>query len=218
MPCGSGRRRGIFALHFFKSELLAVAALLTISASCWANDVKPDVEAEFVASDIFRSGSLVVGIWKELHFDGQYFGTESVNAGITAVAWKFRWKHFSIVPGFGAGFGSGVGTVPMLSLRWQLDTGRFLSQGYAVQSLQSQIVESKNTGHTIYASVLDNNHISVRLGPAEIGGLWEHTKYRGENAWKGGVRGAVRLGEHLKLIVQNVWPNWEMRGGFAFER
>jgi hypothetical protein len=167
---------------------------------------------------VFRNGSLVVRTWKDLHFDGQYFGTESVEAGITALNWEFRWKQLSISPGFGAGFGSGVDTAPMLTLRWKLETRRWFSQGYAAQSLLRQVVKDDNTGHSIHATVLDNNHISLRLGPAELGGLWEYTKYREENEWKGGLRGAVRLGEHFKLIVQSVWPDWEMRGGLAFER
>jgi hypothetical protein len=197
---------------------LAIAGLLIISASSWAQDETPSLEAEFVASDVFRSGSLLVRTWKELHFDGQYFGTKSVDAGITGFNWEFRWKQFSILPGFGVSFGSGVHTAPMVALRWKLETRRWFSQGYVAQSLRSQIVEDESTGHTIHATVLDNNHISVRVGRAEIGGLWEHTKYREENEWKGGLRGAVRLGEHFKLIVQSVWPDWELRGGLAFER
>jgi hypothetical protein len=196
---------------------LAIAGLLAISALSWAQEPTSDLEAEFVASDIFRSGSLVVRTWKDLHLDGQYFGTESAEVGITALSWEFRWKQLSISPGFGAGFGSGVDSAPMLTLRWKLETRRWFSQGYAAQSLHHHLVENE-TGHAIYASVLDNNHISVRLGPAEIGGLWEHTNYREENEWKGGLRGAVRLGEHVKLIVQSVWPDWEFRGGLAFEK
>jgi hypothetical protein len=198
-------------------SLLLVIAGLLISASSSAQDATPGLEAEFVASEVFRSGDLVILTWKDLHFDGQYFGTESVDAGITALNWEFRWKQLSILPGFGVGFGSGVDTAPMLTLRWKLETRRWFSQGYVAQSLRRQVVEN-NTGHSIYASVLDNNHISARFGPAEVGGLWEHTKYREENEWKGGLRGAVRLGEHFKLIVQSVWPDWEMRGGLAFER
>jgi hypothetical protein len=123
----------------------------------------PRLEAEFVASDVFRSGSLLVRTWKELHFDGQYFGTESVDAGITGFNWEFRWKQFSILPGFGVSFGSGVHTAPMVTLRWKLETRRWFSQGYVTQSLRSQIVEDESTGHTIHATVLDNNHISARL-------------------------------------------------------
>ena len=199
-------------------QSLFFAGLVFISASSWAQNTEPDVEAEFVASEVFRSGSLVVRTWKDLHFDGQYFGTETVNAGITALAWEFRWKQLSILPGFGASFGSGVHTVPMVTLRWKLETRRWFSQGYAAQSLLRQVVTDEDAGQTIYANVLDNNHISIRLGPTEVGGLWEHTKYRDENEWKGGLRGAVRLGEHFKLIVQSVWPDWEFRGGIAFEK
>jgi hypothetical protein len=198
--------------------VLVIAGLLTMSALSWAEEPTPGLEAEFAASDVFRSGSLVARTWKELHFDGQYLGTETVDAGITALSWEFRWKRLSILPGFGAGFGSGVNTAPMVTLRWKLETRRWLSQGYAAQSLRRQVVEGEDPEHTIYASVLDNNHISVRLGRLEVGGLWEHTKYREENEWKGGIRGAVRLGEQFKLIVQSVWPNWEMRGGLGFEK
>jgi len=192
-----------------------IVGLLTISVAC-AQD--PSVEAEFVASDVFRTGSLVMRTWKDLHCDGQYFGTESVDAGITALNWEFRWKQFSILPGFGVGFGSGVHTAPMLTLRWNLETRQWFSQGYVAQSLLRQVGREENTEHSIHATVLDNNHISAKVGPAEIGGLWEYTKYREENEWKGGLRGALRLRHHIKLIVQSVWPDWEMRGGLAFER
>jgi hypothetical protein len=196
---------------------LTLAALLTVSIASRAQEPTPSVEAEFVASDVFRSGSLVARMWKELHFDGQYLGTESADAGITAISWEFRWKALSISPGFGVGFGGGVDTAPMVTLRWRLETRRWFSQGYGAQSLHRQIPEGE-TGNAIYASVLDNNHISVRLGPTEIGGLWEHIKYREENEWKGGLRGAVRLGHGVKFIVQSVWPDWEFRGGLGFER
>jgi hypothetical protein len=203
--------------------LFAIAGLLAISTSSFAEDSKQAdegtaVEAEFVASSVFRSGSLLVKTWKDLHFDGQYLGTETVDAGITGFNWEFRWKQLSVSPGFGVGFGSGVRVAPIVTLRWKLETRRWFSQGYALQSLRSQVVEDERTGHTVHATVLDNNHISIRIGPTEIGGLWEHTKYREENEWKGGLRGAVRLGEHFKLIVQSVWPDWELRGGLAFER
>ena len=53
-----------------------IVGLLTISV-VWAQDPAPGLEAEFIAWDIFRSGSLVARTWKDLHFDGQYFGTQS---------------------------------------------------------------------------------------------------------------------------------------------
>jgi hypothetical protein len=197
---------------------LAVAALLTISIAAPAQEPAPRLEAEFVASDVFRSGSVVARTWKELHLDGQYIGTENVDAGITALSWEFRWKQLSISPGFGVGFGGGVDMAAMVTLRWKLETRRWFSQGYGAQSLHRHIVEDEETGHAVYGSILDNNHISVRLGPAEIGGLWEHSKYREENEWKGGLRGAVRVGHGVKFIVQSVWPDWEMRAGLGFER
>jgi hypothetical protein len=210
-------RRTQSVVQVGRKPALVIGGLLTLAVSSWAQDRTPGFEAEFVASDIFRSGSLVARTWKDLHFDGQYFGTESVDAGVTAASWEFRWKELSISPGFGVAFGAGTETAPMLTLRWKLETRHWFSQGYAAQSLRRH-VENEETGQTSYASVLDNNHISARLGRLEIGGLWEHTKYREENEWKGGLRGAVRLGEHVKLIVQSVWPDWELRGGIAFEK
>jgi hypothetical protein len=198
--------------------LLATAELLIMAVSSWAEEPARGFEAEFVASDIFRSGSVVARAWKELHFDSEYIGTESADAGITALSWAFRWKQLSILPGFGAGFGSGVSTAPMVVLRWKVETRRWFSQGYFAQSLRRQVIDGEDTDNAIYATVLDNNHISARLGPVEFGGLWEHTKYREENDWKGGLRGAVRLGEKFKLIVQSVWPDREMRAGLAFEK
>jgi hypothetical protein len=70
----------------------------------------------------------------------------------------------------------------------------------------------------VYASILDNNHVSLRLGPVEVGYLWERIHYLEENEWKSGLRAAVRLGKNVKLIFQTVAPEVEFRGGIAFER
>jgi hypothetical protein len=37
-------------------------------------EAEPRVEAEFVASDVFRSGSTVITIWRGLRLEGEYFG------------------------------------------------------------------------------------------------------------------------------------------------
>jgi hypothetical protein len=196
-------------------QRLAIIGLGATALLSWGQEPEPRLETEFVASDVYRSGSVIAGLWKDVHFDGEYIGTETANAGLTVLSWQFRWRSLFISPGFGAGFGSGVDVAPIVTLRWKLETPRFFSQGYAAQSLRGHIDEGD---HRIYASVLDNNHISVRIGRAELGGLWEHIKYREENDWKGGLRGGWRLGHGFKLIVQSVWPDWEFRGGVSYER
>jgi hypothetical protein len=69
----------------------------------------------------------------------------------------------------------------------------------------------------VHSSILDNNHISLRVGPIEAGGLWEHIKYREESEWKGGVRLAARI-RRVKFIFQCLGPSVEYRGGLAFEK
>jgi hypothetical protein len=66
------------------------------------------------------------------------------------------------------------------------------------------------------AAILDNNHFSIRLGPFELGPMWERITYREESEWKGGGRAAIRW-KKLKGIFQTVGPDVEFRGGVAFE-
>jgi len=47
-------------------------------------------ESEFVASDVFRSGSLVVPVVRRLSFDGDYFGGTETDTGLTVVT-RFAW-------------------------------------------------------------------------------------------------------------------------------
>lgn len=177
------------------------------------------MESEFVASDIFRSGTLIVRLWRGLHAEGEYFGTPEVNAGITGASWKFRWRRLTISPGLGVAYGSNVTTSPMLTVRWTLDTERWFSQGFWGQDLSAQTVHFENgEERKVRSAILDNNHLSLRIWRLEIGGLWEHIKYREENEWKGGVRVAGRLGRNWKLIFLTVGPEAEYRGGIAFER
>ena len=75
-----------------KSTRLLVM-LLSIPIASLAEEPSPRLETEFVASDIFRSGSVAARTWKGIHFDGQYFGTESADVGITGFSWEFRWKQ-----------------------------------------------------------------------------------------------------------------------------
>ena len=56
------------------------------------------LEAEFVASDVFRSGSLIIPFASKLAFEGHYFGgtpTET-ETGFTGVSRAFSLKKFKL--------------------------------------------------------------------------------------------------------------------------
>ena len=205
---------------------LIVMAGVGVAAGC-AQDVReqklepsPGVELEFIGSGISRSGTTIFRLWRGLHLEGEYLGSANFDVGITGVSWKFRWKGLALSPGFAVGFGSAVQTAPAVTLRWTLETRRWYSQGFLGQSLIEHSVESHNgeSSSAVRASVLDNNHFSVRLGPIEAGPIWEYIKYRDEKEWKGGARIAARLGRQFKVMFITVGPGLEFRGGIAFER
>jgi hypothetical protein len=207
------------------TRLLAVA-ILGIEAGFAQNareqilEPSPRVELEFIASDVSRSGTTIFKLWRGIHLEGEYLGSANFDVGITGVSWKFRWKGLALSPGFAVGFGSGAQTAPVVTLRWTLETRRWYSQGFFGQSLRGHI-EANHDGESasaVHASVLDNNHFSVRLGPMEAGPLWEWIKYREEKEWKGGARIAARLGRRFKIMFITVGPGVEFRGGVAFEQ
>lgn len=180
----------------------------------------PQVELEFIASGISRSGTTVFRLWRGLHLEGEYLGSADFDVGVTGVSWKFRWKGFALSPGFAVGFGSAAQTAPAVTLRWTLETRRWYSQGFLGHALKEHVVESHDgeSPSAVRALVLDNNHLSVRLGPIEAGPIWEYIKYRDEKEWKGGARIAARLGQRIKIMFISVGPGLEFRGGVAFER
>ena len=180
----------------------------------------PQVELEFIGSGISRSGTTIFRLWRGVHLEGEYLGSANFDVGITGVSWKFRWKGLALSPGFAVGFGSAAQTAPAVTLRWTLETRRWYSQGFLGQSLREHVVESHNgdSPSAVRASVLDNNHLSVRLGPIEAGPIWEYIKYRDEKEWKGGARIAARLGRQFKVMFIAVAPGLEFRGGVAFDR
>ena len=205
---------------------LSVVASAGILAG-FAQDVReqkpepsPQVELEFIASGISRSGTAIFRLWRGLHLEGEYLGSANFDVGITGVSWKFRWKGLALSPGFAVGFGSAAQTAPVVTLRWTLETSRWYSQGFLGQSLREHVVQSHHgeSPSAVRALVLDNNHLSVRLGPIEAGPIWEYIKYREEKEWKGGARIAARLGRRFKVMFITVGPGLEFRGGVAFER
>jgi len=180
----------------------------------------PQVELEFIGSGISRSGTSILRLWRGLHLEGEYLGSAGFDVGITGVSWKFRWKGLALSPGFAVGFGSAAQTAPAVTLRWTLETRRWYSQGFLGQSLRGHVIEGHDgeSPSAVRASILDNNHLSVRLGPVEAGPLWEYIKYRHEKEWKAGGRVAARLGRRFKVMLITVGPGLEFRGGIAFER
>src|SRR5687768_7134791 len=88
-------------------------------------------------------------------------------------------------------------------VRWTLETRRWYSQGFLGQSLRGHVIENVDgeSRSAVRASVLDNNHLSVRLGPLEAGPLWECIKHREEKEWKGGARIAVRWADNSKSCL-----------------
>ena len=69
---------------------LAVLALALLPAIALGKD-GPSSEAEFVASDIFRSSSLVLPASGRFAFEGHYFGGTETDTGYTAES-DARWN------------------------------------------------------------------------------------------------------------------------------
>jgi hypothetical protein len=182
-------------------------------------------EFEFVASNDFRSTSLVVPLFRGLNFEGHYFGVRAEpedegngehgaghRSGIIDVAvingsYGFRiGEHIALSPGFGVFFGEDQKTSPALTFRWDIDKGRLFSQGLFILSLQ----ESEDFGRV---SIWDGNHISLRLSRFEFGPSWERIHTRAENEWKGGGRAAFRLLRNVSVVFFVLAPKTEYRGG-----
>jgi hypothetical protein len=213
-------RASILYLVFLLLPPLAV----TQEPEVGSREEGPQLEAEAVASDVFRSGAFFVKTWRELHFEGEYFGAPDYDIGITGLSWKFRWKALAVSPGLAEGFGRNAATAPKFTFRWNLDTHRWFSQGFFGRSLKAHAFEpemeegsSSPEPVAVHSSILDNNHVSLRIAWMEAGGLWEHIKYREENEWKGGVRVAARI-RKVKFIFQCAGPSVEYRAGIAVEK
>ena len=89
-------------------------------------------EAEFVTSPSFRSGSLVQPLWRDLSFDGHYFGGNENNVGFTGGSWTFHGEHWKVAPGFGVSFGDNrFRTMPALSVRWGFERTGSLARAYS---------------------------------------------------------------------------------------
>lgn len=182
------------------------------------------IEAEFVASDIFRSGSLIIPIARKLAFEGHYFGgtpTET-NTGFTGLSWAFSLKGLKLIPGFGAVFGDNQFTAsPGVSFRWEYEKKWFVSQGVVVQSFRDTPIFAENEDelgevlvNTVRPTISDGNHLSARWNRLTIGGTWERIAFREGTEWKGGGRLAIRITPRISGILYVLTPGrTEWRGG-----
>jgi hypothetical protein len=189
-------------------------------------------EAEFVASDIFRSGSLILPLVRRLGFEGHYFGGEETDTGFTGVSWTFAWKELKLIPGFGVVFGSNEFTTsPAFSFRWEYERKWFITQGLVIQSFRdTPIFEEEGEGaeHNehedvpsshepvgfVRPTISDGNHVSARWRRLTIGGTWEHIAFREGSEWKGGGRLAIRILPRVSGILYVLAPGrTEWRGG-----
>lgn len=190
-----------------------------------AKDDSTHFEAEFVASDIFRSGSLVLPFARRFMFEGHYFGGQETDTGYTGVSWNFAWKGLNLAPGFGAVFGNNQFTAsPAFSFRWEYEKKWLITQGLIVQSFRGTPIfaeegdagedSRREPANFVRPTISDGNHLSARWRRATIGGTWEHIAFREGSEWKGGVRLAVRILPRVSGILYVLGPgHTEWRGG-----
>ena len=187
---------------------------------------KDHFEAEFVASDIFRSGSLIVPLARRIAFEGHYFGGTETDVGYTGVSWAVIWKGLKLAPGFGVTFGSNKFTTgPAFSLRVDYERKWFVAQGLAVQSFRSTPIfaeeeeehESSSPAEPVgfvRPTISDGNHVSARWKRMTLGGTWEHIAFREGDEWKWGGRLAIRILPRVSGILYVLAPGRaEWRGG-----
>jgi hypothetical protein len=182
-------------------------------------------EADFVASNDFRSASLIAPLFRGLNFEGHYFGVRPehesegngedgaghgsgiIDVGTISGSYGFRLgEHIALFPGIGIYFGEDQKTSPAITIRWEIEKGRIFSQGLFVQSF----LQSEDFGRP---SIWDGNHVSVRLSRFEFGPSWERIHTRAENEWKGGGRAAFRVLRNVSVVFFVLAPNTEYRGG-----
>jgi hypothetical protein len=184
-------------------------------------------EAEFVASDIFRSGSLVFPLIRRFSFEDHYFGGKETDIGFTGVSWTWAWKELKLAPGFGVVFGSNEFTTSAaFSIRWEYERKWFITQGLVVQSFRDTPIfaeegkvnedapERHEPASFVRPTISDGNHVSARWRRLTIGGTWEHIAFREGGEWKGGGRLAFRFLPHVSGVLYVLAPgHTEWRGG-----
>ncbi len=191
-----------------------------------AREGPADFEAEFAASDVFRSGSYLQPLWRGLGFDGHYFGGKTADTGFTGASWTFRVRELKLSPGFGVLFGSNETTTsPALSFRWDYERGWFVTQGLILQGFRKTPVfrEEEAGGEQsgapvpvsyVRPTISDGDHVSAQWKRLTVGGTFEHIHFREGSEWKGGGRLAIRLFPRVSAILYVLAPGrTEWRGG-----
>lgn len=198
--------------------LLSHAAGLNAQENEAGADITRFPEAEFVASTSFRSAAYVQPLWKGLHFESDYFGTDDNDVGFAGASWEFRWSGLRLPPGVGAVFGdNGFRTMPGISLRWAYEKNWFVTEGVIVQGLLETPHLLENTPDAreqglVRPTITDGDHMSVRWCRLEVGGAWERIHFR-EIEWEGGGRLAFQILSHLSGVFYVLGPETELRGG-----
>ena len=184
-----------------------------------------EFEVEFVASDIFRSGSYIQPVWRGLAFEGHYFGGTTLDSGFTGVSYTFRIGELKLSPGGGVEFGSNqFATTPAISFRWGYEKNWFVTEGLYLQGFRRTPVFREEEGGKSEAppepvsyvrpSITDGDHVSVRWKRVTVGGTWEYIHFREGDEWKGGGRLAVRLFSRVSAVLYVLGPGRaEWRGG-----
>ncbi len=184
-----------------------------------------EFEIEFVASDVFRSGSYSQPLWWGLGFEGHYFGGEATDVGFTGASWTFRLRGLKLSPGAGVLFGSNsFATTPAVSFRWDYERAWFVTQGLILQGFRrTPVFEEEGAEHENVApvpvsyvrpTISDGDHVSVRFGRITAGGTFEHIHFREGDEWKGGGRLGIRLLPRVSAVLYVLGPGRaEWRGG-----
>jgi hypothetical protein len=212
-----------------RASILTALLSFCLIPACFAQEAETGAdsrvpEAEFVGSTSFRSASYVQPLWKGLHFESDYFGTDENDVGYTGAGWEFRWKDLRLSPGFGVAFGGNAfHTMPAFSFRWDYEKKWFVTEGLVVQGLQDTAKfpsgppegEVSEGAETVRPTITDGDHVSVQWRRLTVGGTWERIQFR-EIEWKGGGRVAFRIIPQLSVVMYVLGPNAEVRGGLMF--
>jgi len=110
--------------------LIAAGIALAQSPPLEPHEGPAAFEAEFVASDIFRSATYLQPLWRRLGFEGHYFGGTETDVGFTGASWTLAVHDLKVSPAVGVLFDSNhFATTAAVSFRWEYEHAWFVTQG-----------------------------------------------------------------------------------------